>query len=217
MIDPGTLAIFALASAALIAVPGPAVLLRRHAEHSPRATRWSRVGARDRGGRARACRSGGGGALRTACVLRRRVLGGQVRGRRVSDRSRALDTHRRSRRCGRRAEQRCSSSARLRAGCPHQRVQPEGRPLLPRVPAAVRRSRCGSAGSSDRALRARVRRDRLRSRPRLGAGRRRGRGSIASLPELSAGAALRIYMVMGVATALAGGDRAGHAQSLRQP
>jgi len=221
MIDPGTLAIFALASAALIAVPGPAVLyIVTQSIHQGRRAGVASVLGIEAGARARACRSGGGGALRTACVLRRRVLGGQVRGRRVSDRSRALDTPRRSRRCGRRAEQRVRLRRVFAQGVLVNAFNPKVAlfflAFLPQFvdpDAAHPALQIGLFGLVFVAIAFVLDLGWALTADAAGGLLRRSRSFLRAQRYVSGS----VYMAMGVATALAGGDRAGHAQSLRQP
>ena len=153
MPDPSTLLLFMAASAALVAVPGPAVLyiVGRGIAQGRAAGVVSALGDRDR--RARARRRRRRGAVGDRRVVGDRVLDPQVRRRGVPHlpgRAAAADAQRRA---ARRAGTRVARPA-LTARASWSTPQPEGGGVLRRLPAAVRGSGPGRGAAGGAAGRA---------------------------------------------------------------
>ena len=192
IVQPQTLAVFALAALAILAVPGPAVIyIVTRSIHQ---------------GRAAGLASVLGIHVGTLVHLRSRrralgdprLVGDRVHRRQgargaVPDRDRDQDAARPRRPGGHRpAAAAAQPPPRLRRGRRRQHPQSEDGALLPRVPAAVRRPGPRPAVAADPRARAHVHAARARHRLDVGARRRLGRRDAAEEPPLGAGAALRL-------------------------
>ena len=210
--EPETLAVFCLAALALLVVPGPAVLyiVASSIDGGRRAGR--RVDARDpdRGARPRLRR--GARAVGPPRRVGARVRHRQVPGRRLSHRDRTVDAAPRREPDGcRRGASADALPEAVRAGSRRPDPEPEDGAVLPRVPAAVRRSGGRARRPADAVPRPRLR----RARDRLSDGtwvlvagtasdKLRGHTGFLRAQRWVSGT---VFVGLGVATALTGSHR----------
>ena len=176
IVQPQTLAVFALAALAILAVPGPAVVyIVTRSIHQGRGGR-ARLGARDPRRHARPPDLRRRRPLGDPRLVRDGVHGRQGARRAVPDRDRDPDAARPRRPGGHRpAAAAAPPPPRLRRGRRGQRPQSEDGAVLPRVPAAVRRPGSTAGLAADPRARAHVHAARARHRLDVGARRRLGR------------------------------------------
>ena len=140
MIAPDRLALFVVAALALLLVPGPAVLyvVTRSIHQGKRAGLVSVLGIHL--GTLVHITAATAGLVGLARLVGVGVHGREARRRRVPDRSRPLDAPFEDARGRDRTRRERRASAGVRTGYRRQRAEPEDGALLPRLPAAVRRS-----------------------------------------------------------------------------